>query len=137
MRCKIIDYGYRKRPERKHYNDAGIDVYSLFTYYVRPHESVKIPLGFGIELPDGYVAFIMPRSSTSFEGMPCELAPIDSGYKGELHAIITNHNDYRIQIDEETAIGQLVILPCILPDLVDDLGDERGTGCFGSTNEKN
>ena len=54
MKVKIIKFKENvKLPFREHYNDAGADVRSMNTYSIEPHTTVKIPLGFGIKLPDG------------------------------------------------------------------------------------
>lgn len=135
MKIKLIDYGikYGYEPFRAHDNDAGADVYSPVEYEVQPHETVKIPLHFGIELPDGYVGFVFPRSSLSARGIVCELPPIDSGYRGEIHAVITNVSDEPYPIDINDRIGQLVILPCVIPQFTFESSAARGTGAFGST----
>ena len=61
MKIKIIDYGYEKLPTRAHYNDAGADVYVCLNnrspIIIHAHETIKIPLGFGLEVPDGYMAW--------------------------------------------------------------------------------
>lgn len=137
MKIKLIDYGYQHKPYRAHFNDAGADVYARDNYMVRAHETVKIPLGFGLELPDGYMGLVFPRSSWAAKGVICELPPIDSGYRGEIHAIVTNHGDEPVEIFWGDRIGQLVILPIVVADFVGEYevaaGGERGTGAFGST----
>lgn len=138
MNIKLINYGYENKPFRAHYNDAGADVYCMNDYQLLPGETIKLPLGFGLELPDGYMGLIMPRSSLSSQGITCELPPIDSGYRGEIHAIVTNNSNQKFQFIKNSRIGQLVILPIILPELVPesefDDRSTRGTGAFGSTN---
>ena len=47
MKIKIIDFGYKQKPTRKHYNDAGADVYLLNDIKLTPNETIAIPLGFG------------------------------------------------------------------------------------------
>lgn len=133
MKVKIIDFGYKNAPFRAHDNDAGADVYAMKGYYLDPQETVKIPLGFGLELPDGYAAFVFPRSSLSACGIVCELPPIDSGYRGEIHAIVTNNSDNPFTIFEGDRIGQLVIVPVIICDFVIEHGEPRGDGAFGSS----
>jgi len=132
MRIKLLDYGGRK-PERAHYNDAGADVFSKDHFTIYPGEIAKIPLGFGLDLPDGLTGFIFPRSSLSAKGIVCELPPIDSGYRGEVHAVISNISNSPYVITEGDRIGQLVILPVLLAEFVSDLGAERETGAFGSS----
>lgn len=133
MKIKILDYG-GKLPQRKHYNDAGADVYPAIEADIYPESTMVIPLGIGLKLPDGYAAFVYPRSSWSSIGVTCELAPIDSGYTGEIHAIVTNHSQMVISLHRDTAIGQLVILPIVIAQYDYELGDERKDNWNGSTN---
>lgn len=137
MKIKIIDYGYENLPKRAHYNDAGADVYacplSLGGLIIHPNETVKVPLGFGLEIPDGYMGVVFPRSGLSCKGIVCELPPIDSGYRGEIHAIVSNIGKEDFYVNKGTRIGQLVILPVILVDFVSNLGQERSDSGFGST----
>ena len=79
--------------------------------------------------------YVFPRSSLAVKGLVCELPPIDSGYRGEIHAIISNVSSVRQTIKKDTRIGQLVITPVVIADFVLDFGEERGTGAFGSTGE--
>ena len=133
MKVKIINYGYKNLPSRKHYNDAGADVYSTKELVVYPHTTERIPLGLGLELPDGYAGFVFPRSGLSSEGIVCELPPIDSGYKGEINAIVSNVSDKPYKVNIGDRIGQLVIIPIVIADFVVDELEERGTGAFAST----
>lgn len=133
MKIKLIDYGLKNKPKRAHYNDAGADVYLNKNVILEAHETKKIPLGFGVVIPDGIVGFIITRSSTAAKGLLVHIPPIDSGYRGEIHAVVTNTNSYEITLTEGDRVGQLVLLPCILADFIDDLGEERGNGAFGST----
>jgi dUTP pyrophosphatase len=137
MKIKLIDFGVAEnhRPFRLHDNDAGADVYMPYDCIVKPGEIAKIPLGFGIEVPDGYAGFVFPRSSMAVKGLVCELPPIDSGYRGEIHAIISNVSRTEQKIRKGARIGQLVITPVIIADYVIDHGDRRGRGGFGSTGE--
>ena len=79
------------------------------------------------------------------KGLVCELPPVDSGYRGEIHAIISNvgtepqilrKDSNQIQeLTKGSRVGQLVIAPVVIADFVTDLGAERGTGGFGSTGQ--
>lgn len=137
MLIKVIDFGYKKLPERKHYNDAGADVHICLhdknTIAIWPHESVKIPLGFGLEIPDGYMACVFPRSGLSSEGITCELPPIDSSYRGEIHAIVHNGSDVKRTFNDGDRIGQLVVMPIVIAEFTPELGQIRGANGFGST----
>ena len=75
MKIKLIDFGIKEsqRPYRPHGNDAGADVYMPYDCTLQPGEIEKIPLGFGIEVPDGYAGYVFPRSSMAVKGLVCEL----------------------------------------------------------------
>lgn len=85
MEIKLIDFGLTPghNPLRVHENDAGADVYMPYDCTLQPGEIVKVPLGFGLILPDGYAGFVFPRSSMAEKELTCELPPVDSGYRGE------------------------------------------------------
>lgn len=134
MKIKIIKFpDFYQKPNRAHYNDAGADVCAPRNVSIARGTTKKIGLGFGVEIPDGYTGFIFPRSGLSAKGIVCELPPIDSGYRGEVHAVISNHSGEFYQIKKGDRIGQLVIIPCVLAEFTDTLGEERGVGNFGST----
>lgn len=138
MKIKVINFGYDKLPYRAHENDAGADVHVCLhggaeKIAIHPNETVKIPLGLGLCLPDGYAAYVFPRSGLSSRGIVCELPPIDSGYRGEIHAIVTNCSDKKVHVRQGDRIGQLVIMPVVVADFVTENGPERGSGAFGST----
>lgn len=135
MKIRLIDFGVSEnhRPYRTHDNDAGADVYMPYDCTIKPGEIAKIPLGFGIEVPDGYAAFVFPRSSMAVKGLVCELPPVDSGYRGEIHAIISNISNTAQTLHKDARIGQLVIIPVIIADYVFEHSSPRGTGSFGST----
>jgi dUTP pyrophosphatase len=133
MKIKIIKFDNYKCPLRAHYNDAGADVHALDKFILLPHQTVKIPLGFGLELPDGLMACVFPRSGLTSKGIISHVPPVDSGYNGEIHAIITNTTDEIYTIEENDRIGQIVITPIILCEFTEELGNERGSKGFGSS----
>ena len=136
MKIKVIDFGYNKLPFRAHENDAGADIHvgiDTPTMTILPHETKKIPLGLGLVLPDGYAAYVFPRSGLASKGIVCELPPIDSGYRGEIHAIVTNCSDKSFVINNGDRIGQLVITPVVIADFITEDIKERGDNGFGST----
>ena len=54
MKLKLIDYGYKKAPERAHHNDSGADVFAVSDVVLEPRTTTKVGIGLGVELPDGY-----------------------------------------------------------------------------------
>lgn len=120
-----------KLPARARRGDAGADVYTTFGETLKPHETRRIPLGFSLELPDGVMACVFPLSGMSLEGLVCELPPIDSGYTGEVHAIVTNLTDRLKKVPGGTHIGRLVVMPIVSADFVEQPGGGSGDGAFG------
>ena len=109
-------------PTHSHPFDAGWDCYAQ-----EDGEGLK-GLGFSIEIPNGYVGLILPRSSMNLKGAYSALGVIDAGYTGELKAIIKNAD-----IKKGDKICQLVIIPPPIPELVVSLENDRLNGGFGST----
>ena len=145
MKIKLIDFGLSNwvkdrgdtyLPNRAKYNDAGSDVRALSHFTIPPYSVYKIPLGFGVQIPDGYMGLLLPRSGLNSKGITVLFSPIDSGYRGELAINVYNTTNEPYEINEGDKIGQLVIIPCVISDFVWELGEERGTNGFGSTDEK-
>lgn len=109
-------------PTHSHPYDAGWDCYAQ-----SDGEGLK-GLGFSIDIPNGYVGLILPRSSMNLKGAYSAIGVIDSGYAGEVKAIIKN-----VDIKKGDKICQLLIIPTPIPELVIDLDNSRGTKGFGST----
>lgn len=136
MKVKVIKFDNYKGPRREHYNDSGADVFAAENCYIVPHGVLAVKTGVGLVLPDGYDAVIHCKSGLSKKGIWSANAPIDSGYRGEIHAILYNTTDVPVEIESGTKVGQLVIRPVIYADFVEDLGEEREAGAFGSTGDK-
>lgn len=133
MKIKLIKFNNFKAPDRAHYNDSGADVFAAEDTVIWPHDVVKIPTGVGVELPDGYDIVVHCKSGLSSRGIWAANAPVDAGYRGEIHAILYNTSDNKISINAGEKIGQLVVRPVIYAEFVDELGDERKDNGFGST----
>lgn len=135
MKIKLIDFGYDAKPCRKHYNDTGADIYMLDDVVIEPHQTVVIPTGFGLELPNGLNANIQARTSIARQGIMVHQCAIDAGYRGQINMIVTNLSDAIQIIKAGDRLAYLQITPCIYADFVEELGEERGDGAFGSTNK--
>lgn len=132
MKLRYIDFGGIK-PTRGHYDDAGMDCYAREGTPLPKGKNVKIPLGFGIEIPNGYVGLLLPRSSFNAKGFIGRVGVIDSGYRGEICAILANETESDAVIPSGCKISQLVIVPCAIFDWMDSDEIPRGEGGFGST----
>ena len=60
---------------------------------------------------------------------------VDSGYRGQIHAIISNVSNKPKLLSKDSRIGQLIIMPVVIADFVNELRNGRGSGAFGSTGE--
>ena len=136
MKIKLIDFGVpeSRRPFRPHGNDAGADVYMPYDCTLKPGDVEKVPLGFGIEVPDGYAGYVFPRSSMAARAC-LRAAPCGFRLPRGDHAIISNVSSRIQAIKKGARVGQLIITPVVIADFVSGLGEERGTGGFGSTGE--
>jgi len=80
-------------PARSHPGDAGADLVTAVDVELGPGERAVVPTGVAIALPDGYAAFVHPRSGLAARwGVALVNAPgtIDAGYRGEIKVIVVN-----------------------------------------------
>jgi dUTP pyrophosphatase len=99
-----------------------------------------VPTGIAIAVPDGYAAFVHPRSGLAARaGLGLVNAPgtIDSGYRGEVKLILINHDSAQpLHIFRGERVAQLVIQRVETARFVEVAelpASERGTGGHGST----
>jgi len=129
-------------PSYAHETDAAADIYAKEDQTIPAHSySNMIKTGVKIQLPEGWLAFILPRSSIGLK-TPLRLSNsvglIDSGYRGELGVIYDNTSDEDYQIHAGDRIAQLLVMPSyrFQAKVVDILVDsDRGEGGFGSTDK--
>ena len=129
-------------PTKAHTTDAGFDLYADEDVVLKYGETTAILTNIAIELPEGYVADVRPRSGlTLYSGLRVHYGTIDSGYRNGI-GIICENGDHgalcnrTVRIKKGQKIAQLVILP--IPEItlqeVEELSDsDRGVNGFGST----
>ena len=133
MLIKLIHFNNFKCPDRAHYNDSGADCFAAKDVIIPPGKVVKVPTGVGVELPNGYDIVVHCKSGLSSKGIFAANAPVDAGYRGEIHAILYNTTDKDFTVLAGEKIGQFVVRPVIYATFVDELPDERNANGFGST----
>ena len=125
-------------PSYSKVGDAGMDL--TITKEIE-NTSFSVSYGFGIamEIPQGYVGLVFPRSSVRNQDLILSncVGVIDSGYRGELQATFKKTNgldSIKYKVGDRGA--QIIILPypTIYMTEVPELSNtERGDGGFGST----
>jgi len=120
--------------------DAGYDVFAADSVSLMPQERYNMPLGIALEFPDGYFCQVNQKSGLSQKlGIDTIGNVIDSGYRGEIHAIIVNTSNKIIHIESGQKIAQLVFISFVKSKIkfTDELSEtERGSDGFGSTGNK-
>lgn len=130
-------------PYRAHESDAGLD---LFAYLpkgpkvVPSGDAVAISAGVWIEVPEGYVGQVVPRSGRSLKRpfiIPNSPGTLDPGYQGELLVAQRNVGQGAFAIEHGEKIAQLLFTKAeyLTPKVVESFSTTtaRGTKGFGST----
>lgn len=140
VKIKILSE-FAKMPEYATDGSLGMDLSAAIEVPVtiKAGERELIPLGFAIKIPEGYGAFVFPRSGLSFKQgitMCNSVGVIDTDYTGEVKVAAINVSKEDYTINPGDRIAQLVFLPVEKAKLIeaDSLeSTERGAGGFGST----
>jgi dUTP diphosphatase len=127
-------------PSQAYPGDAGLDLVACERVTLAPGERAVVPTGIAVSIPDGYAGLVTPRSGLAARhGISVVNGPglIDSGYRGEVKAILLN-TDAResFTVEPGMRIAQLVIVPVTSPRVVEVTelaGSVRGTGGLGSS----
>ena len=140
----MLDKG--EMPTRAHPWDAGLDLYAPYDIEVpgvfSSYDCVEIgcatiDTGVHVQIPEGYVGFIKSKSGLNVKhGLTADHGVIDAHYTGSIAVKLYNHTSKAHHFKAGEKIAQLVILPCLLPELelVDSLEEtDRGACGFGST----
>lgn len=127
-------------PGYEHPGDAGADLVTTVDATLAPGERALLPTGIAIALPDGYAAFVHPRSGLAARhGVSLVNAPgtVDAGYRGEIRVSVINLDPVdAVVFKRGDRIAQLVIQPVVratFHEVAHLPGSARGAGGFGST----
>ena len=133
-------------PAYAHPGDAGADLTSAVDIELAPGQRALVPTGIAVALPDGYAAFVHPRSGLAVRaGVGIVNAPgtVDAGYRGEIKVLLINHDTTEsVRLRRGDRIAQLVIQRVekarfsevkLLPGSARGEGGYGSTGGFGST----
>lgn len=120
---------------------AGADCYARLDEKIvlGGGKQVTVPLGFAVEIPEGYEMQIRARSGNARKhgiGVVNGVGTVDSDYRGEVCTILINHSEKDFEINPGDRIAQAVIAPVVKAEWVEvkELSQTvRGEGGFGST----
>ncbi len=127
-------------PKYAHAGDAGADLHAAESIVLAPGTRALVGTGVSMALPDGFAAFVVPRSGLAVKhGITIVNAPgtVDAGYRGEIKVALLNtdpNEPFTISVGDR--IAQLIVMPVVRASFiaVDKLpGSQRGEGGFGST----
>jgi dUTP pyrophosphatase len=129
-----------KTPQKAHDNDAGYDIFAIDLVHPSGEDTgryIEISTGICMEIPNGYVGLIFPRSSISKTKhyLRNSVGVIDAGYRGEIK-LRFSYDDSSTSYITGDKIAQIVFikLPEISLKESNELSDsERSLGGFGST----
>jgi dUTP pyrophosphatase len=120
--------------------DAGFDICTSIDITLAAGERAVVPTGIALALPDGYAAFVHPRSGLAAKhGLTVVNAPgtIDAGYRGEVRVCLLNTDrSASVSLQRGDRIAQIVIQPvarAVLHEAERLPGSHRGEGGYGST----
>lgn len=132
------------KPEYKTEYSAGMDIYLQENVTLVIGADNVIHLGFAAEVPEGYAAILLPRSSAGMKGISLRntAGVIDSDYRGEwiAHIVIDQNQDNALLDEWHYKRGDRIIQCLIVPvkkvdiELTESISvTARGDGGFGST----
>jgi len=138
MKVKImkLDAG-AKIPRYAKSGDAGMDLYAVSQKF-DDHGNYVFGTGLAMEIPEGYVGLIFPRSSIAktSHSLRNAVGVIDSGYRGEIMMKydINTINSPVYEVGDR--IAQIIILPypqIEFEEVFELSKTQRGKGGFGSS----
>ncbi|WP_234352898.1 dUTP diphosphatase [Streptomyces sp. NRRL B-1140] len=120
--------------------DAGADLRTTEACRLEPGERAVLPTGVSVALPEGYAAFVHPRSGLAARcGVALVNAPgtVDAGYRGEIKVIVVNLDPREaVRFERFDRIAQLVVQQVErvrFREVAELPGSARAEGGFGST----
>lgn len=97
-------------PIKKYATDAGLDLYTAEEVTILPHQTVAVETDIQVQVPEGFWAIILPRSSMRQQGLVIS-SVFDAGYNGSLSPLTTNASDKPLTLKAKERFCQLILLP--------------------------
>ncbi len=138
---KLINSKGLELPNYATENSAGFDLLAanIQPILIKPKEVKLIPMGFAVELKNGFEMQIRPRSGLAIKYAVTVInspGTIDSDYRGEVKVLLINYSDNNFIVTRGMRIAQAVVTRYeqVIFNEVESLSStSRGDQGFGST----
>jgi dUTP pyrophosphatase len=134
-----------KTPTRGTAGSAGIDFYlpnDFQTVLLRPHEDILISSYIKCKIPTGYALLAVNKSGVATKlKLQVGACLVDEDYTGVIHLHVFNYSNENVVLNPGDKLIQFILIEANYIDIevVDNINfneTERGSGGFGSTNNK-
>lgn len=120
---------------------CAFDCWSRAIEMISEFRQIRYWLGFALEVPEGFAALILPRSSICRTSMRLSnsIGLIDRDYRGEVSVVFDVVGEGNLLYGIGERVAQMLIVPAPLFQLeqVDELSaTSRGDGGYGSTENR-
>jgi dUTP pyrophosphatase len=127
-------------PQRGSEQAAGLDLFSLEPFEIKPNERLKVRTGLAVQIPVGFYGRIAPRSGLAADfGIDVLGGVVDPDYRGEIICVMINHGVESVHIGKNARIAQLIIeaIAAPKPEWSKQLdATERDAQGFGSSDTR-
>lgn len=101
-----------KRLSKAHKDDCGTDVILKSDVIILPHKTTVVDLELSVNVEKGKMAYLCSRTSAASKGLIVASCPIDTGYKGTIHAIVHNVSNNVVYYSKGQSFCQIIYVPC-------------------------
>jgi dUTP pyrophosphatase len=134
---EILVEGADQLPEYSSGGCAGADLFAAQPAEIPPAGRVAVATGLKLQIPEGHVGLVWPRSGLALRnGIDTLAGVIDADYRGEVRVVLVNHGREPFRIECGDRVAQLLIQPVararfVRTTTLSETG--RGAQGFGST----
>lgn len=117
-------------------DDACMDMFTLESKTLKPHETAVFNTGIALEIPSGYEGIIRGRSGWESKGLQIFTGTIESSYRGDIGIIAHNTTTQHIHLEAGAKIAQFTVKPVFQISLIETntLSEtKRGVNGYGSS----
>jgi dUTP pyrophosphatase len=133
-----------KTPNRGTPLSAGVDFFVPEDFqqrYVMPNESILIPSGIKVDVPNGHALIAFNKSGVAVKkSLVMGACVVDEDYQGEVHLHLINVGHEGVMVAPGDKLAQFLLIPVsyatlqeVPPDSLHNTETQRGDGAFGST----